>query len=58
MKEIVNVLRKVGEALKYIHESRDHEGNEFTHGDVAARNVLLTHKNLDTWVFNLSRVVD
>ena len=44
----MHVLRQVGEALKYIHESRDHEGNEFTHGDVAARNVLLTNRNLDS----------
>uniref|UniRef100_A0AC35F8T4 Protein kinase domain-containing protein n=1 Tax=Panagrolaimus sp. PS1159 TaxID=55785 RepID=A0AC35F8T4_9BILA len=33
IREIIHVLRQVGEALKYIHESRDHEGNEFTHGD-------------------------
>uniref|UniRef100_A0AC34QT70 Protein kinase domain-containing protein n=1 Tax=Panagrolaimus sp. JU765 TaxID=591449 RepID=A0AC34QT70_9BILA len=53
VREIIHILRQVGEALKYIHESRDQEGNEFTHGDVAARNVLLTNRNLDNCVAKL-----
>ncbi|VDD90235.1 unnamed protein product, partial [Enterobius vermicularis] len=44
--DIVNILRQVAEALKYLHESRDQSGNEVTHGDVAARNVLLTSTDL------------
>uniref|UniRef100_A0A7E4WBB1 Protein kinase domain-containing protein n=1 Tax=Panagrellus redivivus TaxID=6233 RepID=A0A7E4WBB1_PANRE len=53
VKDIVNILFQVGEALKYIHESRDHEGNEFTHSDVACRNILLTNRNLETCVAKL-----
>uniref|UniRef100_A0A0N5D5M8 Protein kinase domain-containing protein n=1 Tax=Thelazia callipaeda TaxID=103827 RepID=A0A0N5D5M8_THECL len=46
VRDIVNILRQVGDALKYLHESRDSVGNEASHGDVAARNVLLTEANL------------
>ncbi|KAH7701486.1 Protein NIPI-4, partial [Aphelenchoides avenae] len=53
VRDIVNILRQVAEALKYLHESRDHEGKEFTHGDVAARNVLLDQKNLEGCVAKL-----
>jgi serine/threonine protein kinase len=42
----MHILVQVARALKYIHESRDHNGAEFTHGDVAARNVLLTQRHL------------
>uniref|UniRef100_A0A915CRP3 Protein kinase domain-containing protein n=1 Tax=Ditylenchus dipsaci TaxID=166011 RepID=A0A915CRP3_9BILA len=48
IRDILHILKQVGDALKYIHESRDQAGNEFTHGDVAARNVLLTERNLNT----------
>ncbi|KAI6235334.1 Ephrin type-B receptor 1 [Aphelenchoides besseyi] len=53
VRDIVHILRQVGEALKYIHESKDQEGNEFTHGDVAARNVLLNQRNLNNCVAKL-----
>ncbi|KAI6240860.1 Ephrin type-B receptor 1 [Aphelenchoides fujianensis] len=53
--DIVHVLRQVGEALKYLHEHRDPAGNEFTHGDVAARNVLLNQKNLSNCVAKTGR---
>uniref|UniRef100_A0A915B9V7 Protein kinase domain-containing protein n=3 Tax=Parascaris univalens TaxID=6257 RepID=A0A915B9V7_PARUN len=46
VRDIVDILRQVGEALKYLHESRDAAGNEASHGDVAARNVLLTSTKL------------
>lgn len=46
VRDIVNILCQVGYALKYLHESRDSAGNEASHGDVAARNVLLTESNL------------
>lgn len=49
--DIVNILRQVAEALKYLHESRDQSGNEVTHGDVAARNVLLTSTDLTKYKF-------
>lgn len=53
VRDIVHVLIQVGSALKYLHESRDLQGNEFTHGDVAARNILLTDRNLNTCVAKL-----
>ncbi|KAI1729060.1 protein tyrosine kinase domain-containing protein [Ditylenchus destructor] len=53
VKDIVHILRQVGSALKYIHESKDQAGNEFTHGDVAARNVLLTGRKLDSTIAKL-----
>ncbi|CAD5217261.1 unnamed protein product [Bursaphelenchus okinawaensis] len=53
IRDILHVLRQVSEALKYIHDSRDQEGCEFTHGDVAARNILLNHRNLATCVAKL-----
>ncbi|KAK0416260.1 hypothetical protein QR680_012384 [Steinernema hermaphroditum] len=53
VRHILHILIQVAEALKYLHESRDIEGNEFTHGDVAARNVLLTHRQLDCCVAKL-----
>uniref|UniRef100_A0A0N4Z2E8 Protein kinase domain-containing protein n=1 Tax=Parastrongyloides trichosuri TaxID=131310 RepID=A0A0N4Z2E8_PARTI len=53
VRQIINVLSQVGEALKYIHESRDQDGSEFTHGDVAARNVLLTHRDLENCIAKL-----
>uniref|UniRef100_F1LCK9 ALK tyrosine kinase receptor n=1 Tax=Ascaris suum TaxID=6253 RepID=F1LCK9_ASCSU len=46
VRDIVDILRQVGEALKYLHESRDAAGNEISHGDIAARNVLLTSTKL------------
>uniref|UniRef100_A0A915PVP2 Protein kinase domain-containing protein n=1 Tax=Setaria digitata TaxID=48799 RepID=A0A915PVP2_9BILA len=46
VRDIINILRQVGDALKYLHESHDSAGNEASHGDVAARNVLLTEANL------------
>uniref|UniRef100_A0A914VDX9 Protein kinase domain-containing protein n=2 Tax=Plectus sambesii TaxID=2011161 RepID=A0A914VDX9_9BILA len=45
---VLSILIQVGKALRYMHESRDNNGNEFTHRDVAARNVLLTERNLAT----------
>ncbi|VDO45730.1 unnamed protein product [Onchocerca flexuosa] len=46
VRDIINILRQIGNALKYLHESHDSAGNEVSHGDVAARNVLLTEANL------------
>ncbi|PAV89467.1 hypothetical protein WR25_03397 [Diploscapter pachys] len=42
LREILHILSQIAEALKYIHNSEDDYGREFTHGDIAARNVLLT----------------
>ncbi|KAI1721502.1 protein tyrosine kinase domain-containing protein [Ditylenchus destructor] len=53
VKDIVHILRQVGSALKYIHDSKDQAGNECTHGDVAARNVLLTGRKLDSTIAKL-----
>ncbi|CAJ0942713.1 unnamed protein product, partial [Mesorhabditis belari] len=53
VRSIISILTQVGEALKYLHDSRDDRGQELTHGDVAARNVLLTSKHLDTCVAKL-----
>ncbi|TKR77068.1 hypothetical protein L596_018110 [Steinernema carpocapsae] len=53
VRHILHILIQVAEALKYLHESRDIEGNEFSHGDVAARNVLLTSRQLDSCVAKL-----
>uniref|UniRef100_A0A183DYK7 Protein kinase domain-containing protein n=1 Tax=Gongylonema pulchrum TaxID=637853 RepID=A0A183DYK7_9BILA len=46
VRDVISILRQVGDALKFLHESRDAAGNEASHGDVAARNVLLTETNL------------
>lgn len=51
VRDIVDILRQVGEALKYLHESRDAAGNEISHGDIAARNVLLTSTKLQFVIF-------
>uniref|UniRef100_A0A914HBX3 Protein kinase domain-containing protein n=1 Tax=Globodera rostochiensis TaxID=31243 RepID=A0A914HBX3_GLORO len=53
VRDIVHVLGQVGNALKFLHESRDLQGNEFAHGDVAARNILLTERNLSRCVAKL-----
>ncbi|CAK5098235.1 unnamed protein product [Meloidogyne enterolobii] len=39
--------------LEYLHENRDIQGNDFTHGDVAARNILLNERNLATCIAKL-----
>ncbi|KAI6177005.1 Ephrin type-B receptor 1 [Aphelenchoides bicaudatus] len=51
VKDILHILSQVGEALKYIHESSDQEIS--THGDVAARNVLLNQHSLSNCVAKL-----
>lgn len=46
VRDIVHILRQVAQALKYLHESVDDSGYDASHGDVAARNVLLASTNL------------
>uniref|UniRef100_A0A1I7XKH6 Protein kinase domain-containing protein n=1 Tax=Heterorhabditis bacteriophora TaxID=37862 RepID=A0A1I7XKH6_HETBA len=46
LREILEILVQVANALRHIHETTDQFGQEYTHGDVAARNVLLTSRDL------------
>uniref|UniRef100_A0A915PAG2 Protein kinase domain-containing protein n=1 Tax=Meloidogyne floridensis TaxID=298350 RepID=A0A915PAG2_9BILA len=53
VRDIVHILLQIVHALKYLHENRDIQGNDFTHGDVAARNILLNERNLATCIAKL-----
>uniref|UniRef100_A0A1I8B9F3 Protein kinase domain-containing protein n=1 Tax=Meloidogyne hapla TaxID=6305 RepID=A0A1I8B9F3_MELHA len=53
VRDIVHILIQIVHALKYLHENRDIQGNDFTHGDVAARNILLNERNLATCIAKL-----